>query len=174
MPIETARPPAHPDGLAAPRSLDRRLTKGTQPELLLSSPVDREWRRTFQLEPSAAQLARLHTRTRLTMLRWPGNSEGATQAAGILVGNAVAHADPGTNHAERFVRLRLAITEDHALLIDVHDPLPEFRDFERASAGEVGRGLWVVGRLGGVLSWHLCERGGKAVRARMMPGPVPA
>ncbi|WP_406434154.1 hypothetical protein OHA59_45330 [Streptomyces sp. NBC_01589] len=90
------------------------------------------------------------------------------------MGNAVAHADPGTNDEDRAVRLRLAITEDHTLLIDVQDPLPAFPNFEQASAGELGRGLWEVGRLGGALSWHLCERGGKAVRARMMPGPVPA
>ncbi len=106
------------------------------------------------------------------MFRWPGNVEDATEAVGILVGNAVAHADPGPNHEDRRARLRLAITEDHDLLIDVRDPLPEFRDFEKASAGELGRGLREVGRLGGALSWHLCEHGGKAVRAHMMPGPV--
>ncbi|MGC5004831.1 ATP-binding protein [Streptomyces sp. DT203] len=139
-----------------------------------TAPVAEEWSRTFDLLPAAPQLARLHARTRLTMFRWPGNVEGATEAVGILVGNVVAHADPGPDHEDRRVRLRLAITEVHTLLINVQDPLPEFPNFEQASAGELGRGLWKVGRLGGALSWHLCERGGKAVRARMMPGRVPA
>ncbi len=171
MSIETARPPAHPDGAAEPRlPLGSRPTPSSDP--LPSSPVDREWSRVFQLEPGAAQLARLHGRTRLTMLRWPGNRESATQVVGILVGNAVKHADPGAQHDDRLLRLRLAITEDHALLIDVEDPLPEFRHFERAQAAELGCGLWTVRRLGGALSWHLCEHGGKAVRARLIPGLV--
>ncbi|MEV5129095.1 ATP-binding protein [[Kitasatospora] papulosa] len=126
----------------------------------------------FQLESGATQLARLHARTRLTMLRWPGNRESATQVVGILIGNAVKHADPGAQHEDRLLRLRLAITEDHALLIDVEDPLPEFRQFEQARAGEIGGGLWTVRRLGGALSWHLPEHGGKAVRARLIPGLV--
>ncbi|MEV8230614.1 ATP-binding protein [Streptomyces sp. NPDC079167] len=126
----------------------------------------------FRLEPGAALLARLHARTRLTMLRWPGNRESATQVVGILIGNAVKHADLGAPHDERLLRLRLAIAEDHALLIDVEDSLPEFRHFERAQAGEIGCGLWTVRRLGGALSWHLREDGGKAVRVRLVPGLV--
>ncbi|MFJ8852390.1 ATP-binding protein [Streptomyces sp. NPDC102437] len=139
------------------------------------APVAEEWSRTFDFLPGAAQLARLHTRTRLTMFRWSGNSEGATQAAGILVGNAVAHADPGPTAEDRQVRLRLAITEDHELTIEVRDPIPQFRDFEQAPAGQERRGLWTLRRLGGELSWFLChDRVGKTVRARMTPGPVPA
>lgn len=171
MSIETARPPAHPDGAADHcLPLGRRATPSS--DSLPGSPDDRQWGRVFQLESSAAQLARLHARTRLAMLRWPGNRESATQVVGILIGNAVTHADPGPQHDEQLLRLRLAVTEDHALLIDVEDPIPEFRHFEQAQAGEIGCGLWTVRRLGGALSWHLREHGGKAVRARLIPGPV--
>ncbi|MFE7404498.1 ATP-binding protein [Streptomyces sp. NPDC057557] len=109
------------------------------------------------------------------MLKWAGNVEGATAVVGILVRNAVNHADPGPTAENRQVRLRLAVTEAQKLTIDVRDPIPQFRDFEQAAAGQEGRGLWTLRRLGGELSWFLChERVGKTVRARMTPGPVAA
>ncbi|WP_405682760.1 hypothetical protein [Streptomyces sp. NBC_01238] len=138
-------------------------------------PVAVEWSRAFDLLSPASQLARLHTRTRLTMFKWAGNVEGATTVVGILVRNAVDHADPGPTAENRQVQLKLAITENHELTIDVRDPIPQFRDFEQAAAGQEGRGLWTLRRLGGELSWFLChERVGKTVRARMTPGLVPA
>ncbi|MFG2630787.1 hypothetical protein [Streptomyces sp. NPDC048473] len=69
-------------------------------------PVAVEWSRTFDLLPSASQLARLHTRTLLTMFKWAGNVEGATTVVGILVDNARVHADPGPTAEDRQVRLR--------------------------------------------------------------------
>ncbi|MFC9620083.1 hypothetical protein ACFTXM_08825 [Streptomyces sp. NPDC056930] len=109
------------------------------------------------------------------MFKWAGNVEGATAAVGILVRNAVDHADPGPTAENRQVRLKLVIAGDHELTIDVCDPIPQFRDFEQAATGEEGRGLWTLRRLGGELSWFLChDRVGKTVRARMTPGPVAA
>ncbi|MFD7445938.1 hypothetical protein [Streptomyces sp. NPDC059909] len=106
------------------------------------------------------------------MFRWTGNDEAAATIAGFLTANAVAHAGPGLLHDRRCLGLRLAITEKAELLGDVSDPLPEFKDFDRAVAGERGRDLWRVGLLGGELSWFLVKSGGKTVRARLAPEPV--
>ncbi|MDQ1006661.1 hypothetical protein QFZ82_001146 [Streptomyces sp. V4I23] len=55
--------------------------------------VTYEWSRTFEAQPKAPQqLARLHTRTRLTMAHWRGNREAAAVVAGVLTANAVIHA----------------------------------------------------------------------------------
>ncbi|MFE2936582.1 hypothetical protein [Streptomyces sp. NPDC059278] len=98
--------------------------------------------------------------------------EAATTIMGILVHNAVAHADPGPSSDRRRLTLRYAMTDKHDLLIDVYDPLATFPGFERAIEGEEGRGLWTVRQMGGELSWAPCD-GGKVVRALLRPGPVP-
>ncbi|MEV6786817.1 hypothetical protein [Streptomyces sp. NPDC051098] len=127
------------------------------------------------MQPNTPQLARLHGRTRLTMARWRGNQETAVVVAGLLTANAVVHANPGPLDDRRCLGLRLAVTEADELLIDVSDPLPHFPDFAAAAAGERGRGLWQVARLGCDLTWFLTDDGdGKVVRARMTVSPVPA
>ncbi|WP_328863262.1 ATP-binding protein [Streptomyces sp. NBC_00306] len=142
---------------------------------LAAAAVTYEWFRKFEAQPNTPQLARLHGRTRLTMARWPGNQEAAVVVAGLLTANAVVHANPGPLGDRRCLSLRLTVTEDDELLIDVSDPLPQFPDFAAAVAGERGRGLWQVARLGCDLSWFLTGDGdGKVVRARMTVGRVPA
>lgn len=131
-----------------------------------------EWSRTLQAQLNAPQLARLHARTWLTMARWPGNQEAAVVVAGLLTANALIHATPRTDRT--CIGLRLTTRQDHELLIDVSDPLPEFPDFTAAAAGERGRGLRQVARLGCDLTWFITASGDhKTVRARMAPGPVP-
>lgn len=88
----------------------------------------------------------------------------AAQFAPRREGRVVPGHPPAAGAAQLRPRGRLPLqAAGGAAQAEVHDPLPKFRDVERASSGEVGRGLWEVGRLGGALTWHLCELGGKAV-----------
>ncbi|MER6616294.1 hypothetical protein [Streptomyces xantholiticus] len=140
-----------------------------------AAAVTYEWSRAFEAQPNSPQLARLHTRTRVTMAHWRGNHEAAAVVAGVLTANAVIHATPGPLGDRLSIGLRLAITETGELLIDVSDPLPAFPDFAAAADGSRGRGLGQVARLGCRLSWFLtADSDRKVVRASMSPGPVPA
>ncbi|MFJ6101776.1 ATP-binding protein [Streptomyces sp. NPDC092359] len=136
--------------------------------------VRREAVMRLPADPSALN-ATIRARTRLTLLGWCGNQVSAVNVLYVLVRNALRHGvvpgDP--DHAKRGITVRLRVTETHLLHIDVTDPTPEFPGFDRAVAGEYGRGLWGAKRLGAVVTWSRDpEHGGKTVRATMRPGPV--
>ncbi|PZT70413.1 hypothetical protein DN402_08710 [Streptomyces sp. SW4] len=119
----------------------------------------------------AVSRARTIARSSLTVIDWQGSVHAATEVLGRLVANAVQHAV--TDSRGQKVTVVLKINERDQLIIDVYDPSPHFRDFERALAGEQGRGLWVVQRLGAEVTWFLpADDKGKVVRATMPLGPV--
>ncbi|MFF4401515.1 ATP-binding protein [Streptomyces sp. NPDC001480] len=123
-------------------------------------------------DPSAPGLARVQARTLLTVLNWPGNHHLAIDVLHVLTDNAVQHAlTPGK--AGQHLGACLSITEAHELLIDVTDPNPTFPDFDKAIAGELGRGLREITRQGVTLTCFASPKGkGKTVRATMYPGQV--
>lgn len=86
-----------------------------------------------------------------------------------LVANAVNHA----RIVGHELRLRLAVTEDGALSVEVSDPVPDFPGFDHALApggmDERGRGLAVVRALAAELTWFPRRHIGKTVRARVKP-----
>lgn len=179
MNLETARLHVPHDGAwnpaGRPSSGGRSSSTTTPHSAHAAAAVTYEWSRTFAAKPSAPQLARLHTRTRVTMAHWRGNHEAAAVVAGVLTANAVIHANPGRLGDRQSIGLRLVLTETGELLIDVSDPLPAFPDFAAAADGSRGRGLWHVSRLGCRLTWFLtADSDRKVVRAGMSPGPVPA
>ncbi|WP_019982765.1 MULTISPECIES: ATP-binding protein [unclassified Streptomyces] len=150
------------------------LTEGT-PEMepaATTAPVLRELPLKLPADSSAVNLARLQARTLLTVLNWPGNQPAAIDVIHTLVDNAVQHGlTPGK--AGQRLSGTLSVTEAHELLIDVMDPNPTFPEFDKAVAGELGRGLWAIGQLGATLSWFVMpEFDGKTVRATMRPGQV--
>ena len=107
------------------------------------------------------------------MLSWPGNQHLAIDVLDVLVDNAVQHAlTPGKTG--QHLGACLSITEAHELLVDVTDPVPQFPDFDKAVAGELGRGLWEIARQGAALSWFVVgsEFDAKTVRAVLRPGQV--
>ncbi|MET8807902.1 ATP-binding protein [Streptomyces sp. NPDC004546] len=138
----------------------------------LTAPVLREIPLDLPADPSAAGLARIRARTLLTVQGWPGNQHLAIDVLDTLVDNAVKHAlTPGK--VEQHLAACLSITEAHELLIDVMDPDPGFPEFDKAIAGELGRGLWEIIRQSVSLSWFIdAKNGGKVVRAVLRPGPV--
>ncbi|MYX26778.1 hypothetical protein GTY75_08855 [Streptomyces sp. SID8381] len=137
-----------------------------------TAPVLRELPLKLPADSSAVNLARLQARTLLTVLNWPGNQPAAIDVIHTLVDNAVQHGlTPGK--AGQRLSGTLSVTEAHELLIDVMDPNPTFPEFDKAVAGELGRGLWAIGQLGATLSWFVMpEFDGKTVRATMRPGQV--
>lgn len=134
-------------------------------------PVIHEWAMDYTMVDRSVRLTRIQTRGVLTVWTWPGDVDDAVLIVSELVTNAIRHA----HVAGEFLRLRLAVLEDAALLIDVSDPLPVFG----AAAGPVSppppaaeaegkRGLRLVRCLGAKLSYFLrAEDGGKTVRARL-------
>ncbi|MFI5682315.1 ATP-binding protein [Streptomyces sp. NPDC051636] len=119
----------------------------------------------------AVSRARAIARSSLTVIGWQGSVHAATEVLGRLAANAVEHAV--TDPRGQKVAVALKINEHDQLVIDVHDPSPHFRDFEHALAGEQGRGLWEMQRLGAHVTWFLPADGnGKVVRATMPPGLV--
>ncbi|MBT2394366.1 sensor histidine kinase [Streptomyces sp. ISL-1] len=133
----------------------------------LSAPVVREWTRRFEMGENARLLARIHTRTQVTLLGWDGDVDAAAEVARQLVANAYTHAPTGPGPVQ--IWFRLAVTENDELLIEVSDPLPEFPDFNNAVQGTRAGGMREIRRHGGQLSWFLPECGGKTVQARMTP-----
>ena len=107
------------------------------------------------------------------MLSWPGNQHLAIDVLHVLIDNAVQHALSAERIGQTF-GARLSVTEAHELLVDVTDPVPEFPDFEKALAGELGCGLWEIARQGAALSWFVVgtDFDAKTVRAVLRPGPV--
>ncbi|MFE7330319.1 ATP-binding protein [Streptomyces sp. NPDC057565] len=162
-----------PDGTAASCSLS--LTEGPITMEPAAAPplVSREKRLLLPPDPSALKIARIQGRTLLTMLSWPGSQHAAIDVLYILVNNAMKHAlTPG--EAAQGPDVWLRITAAGELLIDVTDPDPAFPDFDRAVAGELGRGLWGAKRLGASVTYFSANGQGKTVRATMRPGLVPA
>ncbi|WP_331762630.1 ATP-binding protein (plasmid) [Streptomyces sp. NBC_01420] len=141
------------------------------PEPVRESPVLQEWLIDLPPTGSAGGLARIHTRTCLTVLGWDGSIGAATEITDRLVRNALVHGCPRTRQVMD-IRLRLALTEGRQLLIEVSDSNPAFPDFGEAVLGRKGRGLWEVHRLGGSISWFLPHHAnGKTVRALLGPAP---
>ncbi|MFC3350094.1 ATP-binding protein [Streptomyces echinoruber] len=151
------------------------LTKGPEEmqSVAVTAPVLREIPMDLPTDPSAAGLARIQARTLLTVLSWPGNQHFAIDVLHVLVDNAVQHALTAGRTGQTF-GARLSITEAHELLVDVTDPVPEFPNFDKAVAGELGRGLWEIARQGAALSWFVVgsEFDAKTVRAILRPGVV--
>ncbi|MEV5880667.1 hypothetical protein AB0L75_42150 [Streptomyces sp. NPDC052101] len=138
------------------------------------APLDRQLSRSYPLNSASLRQVRTDAITRLTVLGWPGNIMAAVRVLAILANNAVVHATPASAAYAQMTVL-LAVMEDDELRIDVQDPFPEFRDSEAALNGEKGRGLLAARLLGAEVSWSLAEDGrSKTVRARMVPGEVPA
>ncbi|EPH43732.1 hypothetical protein STRAU_3215 [Streptomyces aurantiacus JA 4570] len=120
------------------------------------------------MTPQAARLARQHTRRRLTSWQWQGDIDDAVLVVSELVANAARYGKVAGHH----VGLRLALTEDGGLLVDVSDPVLEFPGFGTGvwaggAPGESGRGLLVVRRLALHVGWFLRAEQGKTVRARL-------
>jgi anti-sigma regulatory factor (Ser/Thr protein kinase) len=151
------------------------LTKG--PEAMqpaaVTAPVVREIPMDLPGDRSAMGLARIQARTLLPLTAWPGNQHQAVDVLHVLVDNAVRHALIPGEVNQQFGAC-LSITEADELIIDVTDPVPLFPDFDKALAGESGRGLWEITRKGVDLSWFVAGTGfeAKTVRAVLRPGAV--
>ncbi|MFF6979392.1 hypothetical protein ACFZAV_16970 [Streptomyces sp. NPDC008343] len=142
------------------------------PVSILSAPVNREWSRSYAMTP--ASLRRLHTdaRTRLTLLRWPGDIVTAIEVLSRLAYNAAVHARPADEALARMT-VRLAVGDDEELLIDVQDPCPDVPLSQAAIDGETGMGLKYVRLLGATVSCFLSSDARlKTVRAQLKPGEV--
>ncbi|MFJ9381123.1 hypothetical protein [Streptomyces sp. NPDC101455] len=137
---------------------------------LPGAPVDRQWRRSYALTPASLRRLRSDARMFLTVLGWQGDVPTALEVLSRLAHNAVVHAQPVPGIGlEAEMTVRLAITEDNALLIDVEDPRPEFPGSEAAIAGETGSGLMYVRALDATVTWFLSEDAcSKTVRAVLL------
>ncbi|MGA4839529.1 ATP-binding protein [Streptomyces sp. G45] len=127
------------------------------------------WSASYPMTPSAARLARLHTRRRLASWRWHGDIDDAVLVVSELVANAARHGRVPGRHAW----LRLAVVEGGGLVVDVSDAVAGFPGFPGGAAGamgEGGRGLIVVRQLAHDVSWFPRDGGGKTVRARLTGG----
>jgi hypothetical protein len=134
------------------------------------APVDRQWRRSYALTPASLRRLRDNARMFLTVLGWQGDMPTALEVLSRLAHNAVVHAQPVPGSGlEAEMTVRLAITEDNALFIDVEDPRPEFPGSEAAIAGESGSGLMYVRALDATVTWFLSEDAcAKTVRAVLL------
>ncbi|WP_306318900.1 MULTISPECIES: ATP-binding protein [unclassified Streptomyces] len=110
----------------------------------------------YPLTPRSVPLARMHTRRRLTFWQWTGDIDDAVLVVSELAANAVTHG----RVAGHEMWVRLAVTEDGGLLVDVSDPSPVLPVRE-------GRGLVVVRQLALEVEWFLRNGVGKTVRARL-------
>ncbi|MFF4902247.1 ATP-binding protein [Streptomyces sp. NPDC001068] len=150
------------------------------PETSLAVPAEAELAIARSLStdlpgvPYAVQGARFWVRMSVTALCWQGDILQAVEVISRLVDNGVRHGMPAdVPKDERRLVLSAAVAETGELLIDVSDLNPAFPDFDRAVAGEKGRGLWQVARLGARIIRFLPHEGaGKTVRAVLPPGPV--
>ncbi|MGW7433314.1 ATP-binding protein [Streptomyces sp. NPDC054861] len=148
------------------------LTEGAS-EMASAAPTEKVVHETALPLPtnsSAGRTARIRARDLLTILAWPGSHNVAVNVLYVLVRNAVEHGLTEESHSRR-LEAWLRVTEQHELLIDVQDHVPDFPRFDQAARGELGRGLWGAQRLGAALSWFPGEQG-KTVRATLQPGPV--
>lgn len=139
------------------------------PGSVLTAPVDREWSRSYIIEPASLRRVRTDARMRLTLLRWPGDIATATEVLSRLAHNALRHTQP-THEAPAQMTVRLAVTEDDELVIDVQDPRPDIPLSEAAIAGEKGTGLEYVRLLGARVNCFLSsDMRFKTVRAQLLP-----
>lgn len=127
------------------------------------------WTRSWRIEACVPRLARLHARTRLSVMSWSGNQNNAVRITTELVQNAVDHVGAGN------VEVTLSVDECDVLLIDVSDPRSGHRGLDEALVGRHGTGLWIVRQLGGEVNWGPAESGsGKTIRVRLQPGEAEA
>jgi anti-sigma regulatory factor (Ser/Thr protein kinase) len=133
-----------------------------------------EWAMHYTLVKRSARLTRVHARRTLIGWGWHGDIEDAVLIVSELVSNAIQHG----RLAGHQLALRIALLECGGLMIDVSDPVPDFPDFADALAREAGpphpergRGLLVVARLGGEITWFLRQFCGKTVRAHLVGTP---
>ncbi|MFE6782114.1 ATP-binding protein [Streptomyces sp. NPDC057680] len=145
------------------------LTEGT-PEMAPATSVLHETLIPLTPNANAATTARISARSMLTIMAWPGPHDAAVDVLYVLVRNAVEHGLTEESTGQR-LGVWLRINENHELLIDVQDHLPDFPCFDEAVRGELGRGLWGAQSYGAVLSWTPNDQG-KIVRATLQPGPV--
>jgi hypothetical protein len=139
----------------------------------VTAPVVRAIPINLPGDRSTGSLARIQARTLLAVTAWPGDQHHAVDVLHALVDNAVKHALLPGEVNQRF-GASLSITEADELIIDVTDPVPLFPEFDQATAGESGRGLWKIARTGVELSWFVtgAEFEAKTVRAILRPGAV--
>jgi anti-sigma regulatory factor (Ser/Thr protein kinase) len=135
-----------------------------------ATPPQNEWALSYPMLPATVRLVRLHTRRRLTLWDWEGDTEDAVLITSELVANAVRHARrPGHE-----LWLRLTHFADGSLPIEVSDPVPQFPNFTEAApqgvTEEQGRGLSIARALTTELTWSPRRHIGKTVRARMVAG----
>ncbi|MFI8929682.1 ATP-binding protein [Streptomyces sp. NPDC053474] len=117
------------------------------------------------MTPTAAALARKGTRGWLAAWGWGGDVDDAVLVVSELVANAARHGHVTGHH----LWLRLAVTANGGLVVDVSDPVGEFPGFESAAPqGEGGRGLLVVRQLAEELGWFPRQNHGKTVRALLL------
>ncbi|MER6529111.1 hypothetical protein [Streptomyces sp. NPDC001508] len=133
----------------------------------LRGPVGEHWRRSYPLHPLSVHQAREAARSFLTLRSWPGDIVIAGDVLARLAYNAVVHARP-VDDAEARMRVRLTLSKADALLVEVGDPRPDFRNSAAALAGVLGNGLREARLLGAEVSWLPAADGqGKFVRARL-------
>lgn len=94
------------------------------PVSVLTAPVDREWSQSYAMTLASLRRLRDDARMRLTVLRRPGDIITAIEMLSRGACNAVVHARPADEALARMT-VRLAVTEDEALLSDVQDPRPD-------------------------------------------------
>ncbi|WP_143076782.1 hypothetical protein [Streptomyces sp. MUSC 14] len=135
-----------------------------------SAPVDREWSQSYVMHPASLRRLRCEARMRLTLLRWPGDIATAIEVLSRLVHDAATH-DQSADGTPRRMMLRLAVTEDEELVIDVQDPRPGIPVGSAAPAGEAGTGLAYARLLGAKVDHFLSEDARfRTVRAVLLPG----
>jgi len=139
---------------------------------LLRPERPQEWSRDFSIQPEAVRLARLHARTRFTMMSWSGDQEDAVTVVAELMQNAVDHV--GAEHSEGGLVLKLAVADDETLLIAVTDPSPTFPDFLTAITAQKRTGLARVRELGGETTWRPSDEGDKKTVQVLIKYPSPA
>ncbi|MEW2498524.1 ATP-binding protein [Streptomyces nodosus] len=163
--VSLAMAPAGPRTAEAP-ALDSEPDRCRELEQLV--PVRPQmWTRSWPIEACVPRLARLHARTRLSIMSWSGNQNNAVQITTELVQNAVDHVGAGN------VEVTLSVDEDDVLLIGVSDPRAGHCGLDEALAGRHGTGLWIVRQLSGEVGWSPAESGsGKTIRVRLQPGEV--
>jgi hypothetical protein len=137
-----------------------------------SAPVDREWSQSYVMHPASLRRLRCEARMRLTLLRWPGDIATAIEVVSGLV-HDTATPDQPADGAPRRMMLRLAVTEDEELVIDVQGPRPGVPVGSAAPAGETGSGLAYVRLLGAKVDHFVSEDARlRTVRAVLLPGEV--